>query len=138
MQTPKILTNFAPAQQIMEGKRTHSIHGTVIRGKGLGRLHDMPTANLRPDEGEILPEEGVWATSVLLEGKTYRGLTNVGPRPTVDEDPAISVETMIIDFDEDLYGKEMTLIFRKRIRSVMKFSSLDALRRQIAEDMKEL
>ena len=114
------------------------LSGTVVHGKGKGRLYGMPTANLRPFDGEALPAEGVWAVEVLLDGRTYRGLTNVGPRPTVDDNPAPTVETMLLDFDEEIYGKTLTITFLERIRPVMRFSGLDALRRQISLDIEKL
>lgn len=111
------------------------IGGTVIHGKGKGHLHRMPTANLYMFSGSTLPEYGVWATRVFLDGKAYFGVTNVGLRPSVDQSDTPSVETLIIDFDGDLYGRELWLEFVSYIRPTIKFDSLDDLRTQIDSDI---
>ena len=111
------------------------ISGTVIHGKGKGKLYGMPTANLRPYSGEILPEFGVWATDVILDGREHRAITNVGLRPSVDDSPEVTVETMILDYEGDIYGKEMTVIFRKYIRETRKFANLTELKSQIEKDI---
>ena len=117
-----------------------SICGTVVHGKGHGHLHGMPTANLQIDGGSVLPENGVWATTVYVEGivKAYRGLTNVGTRPSDDDSPEITVETFITDFSGDLYDKRLRLDFNRYIRPTRKFDGgLDELRGQIEKDLKE-
>ena len=112
------------------------LHGLVVHGKGRGHLHSMPTANLKPFRGQDLPGFGVWSVKVFYAGKYYRGLSNVGLRPSDDDSPIPSVETLIFDFDEDIYGKKITLEFEKFIRPTRKFSNLDELRTQIELDIK--
>ena len=83
--------------------------GQVVHGRGKGRTVDMPTANLLPDPGQPLPPEGVYASLVEVDGAFHPGVTNVGPRPTVDQDAAPTVETYLIHFREDLYGRRITV-----------------------------
>lgn len=111
--------------------------GTVVHCKGRGHLHGMPTANLEPYAGQPLPGYGVWATRVRIGDKVYNGVTNVGLRPSDDDNRMPSVETMILDFDEDIYDREMTLEFVKFLRRTMKFDNLDQLRLQIDKDVEQ-
>ena len=117
----------------------HNMHarlsGTVVHGKGHGHLHGLPTANLQPFEGEMPPPQGVWKTRVFLEGKIYEGLTNVGLRPSDDDSDKLTVETLIMDFDRDIYGYDMTLEFVSFVRKTRQFSSLDELKIQIEQDL---
>ena len=109
--------------------------GVVVHGKGRGHVHGMPTANLEPFKGETLPKEGVWKTRVIVDGKVYGGLTNVGLRPSDDNSDKTTVETLIKDFDGDIYGQEMILEFERYIRETRKFANLDELRGQIELDL---
>lgn len=108
--------------------------GRVIHGKGLGRTVDMPTANLLPDPGQRLPAGGVYATAVAVEGRVYPGVTNVGERPTVDRERAVTVETFIIGLHRDLYGKRMELAFWHYLRPTVKMASLEAVKDQVRRD----
>ena len=98
------------------------LNGKVVRGKALGRTVGMPTANLCVTEG-TMPEEGVYATRILIDGQSYISVTNIGRRPTVDDESYITVETFIIDFSGDLYGKTISVYFIERIRDIVKFNS---------------
>ena len=109
--------------------------GKVIAGKGLGRTVNMPTANLDISSEAIVPKEGVYATRVTLRGNTYAGLTNVGRRPSVDDDNRTTVETYILDFDEDIYGETLTIEFVSYIRQVMKLANLEEVRQQVNRDI---
>ena len=111
------------------------VSGFVIHGKGKGKLYGMPTANLRPYKGEALPEYGVWATKVVTGGREFKALTNVGLRPSVDDSKEPTIETMIVDFQGEIYGEEMTVIFCKYIRPTRKFADLAELRTQIEKDL---
>lgn len=113
-----------------------SLAGTVVHGKGFGHTIGFPTANLEVTVGTKLPPRGVYVTDVKLEGKHYKGITNVGTRPTVDESKTITVETYILDFDDDIYDKMLELKFIKRLRGVKKFNNIDELKAQIAVDKK--
>ena len=114
-----------------------AVRGIVVHGKGHGHLHGMPTANLEllQDGGITLPHEGVWKTRTKIDGFTYASVTNVGLRPTDDDDKTPTIETYIIDFDKDIYGKEITVFFEEYIRPTRKFDSLDELRAQIEKDI---
>lgn len=108
--------------------------GLVVHGKGHGRRHGMPTANLQPFDNKQLPTYGVWAVRVFVAGKEYRGVTHVGVRPSDDDSPHPTVETLILDFDGDLYGRFMCIEFLRYIRPTQTFRNLDELRVQIERD----
>ena len=110
--------------------------GTVTHGRGLGNKVGMPTANLLVDEGQILPPLGVYATRVRHGGMAYIGVTNVGQRPSVDNDQDITVETFLLDFQGDLYHEEITVEFFARLRDIRVFPSLEAVRDQVFADAK--
>ena len=110
--------------------------GEVVHGKGLGRTVGMPTANLLVMEGE-LPEAGVYAGRVEVEGNQYKAVTNIGNRPSVDCDQQVTVESFIMDFEGDLYGKQMKLELVKYLRAVQKFSGLEGVLEQVKKDIAE-
>ena len=115
----------------------HILSGTVIPGKQLGRTIGIPTANLALPEGLVIPKFGVYACKVWVKGETYRAVTNIGSRPTVNG-TGITVEPWLLDFDGDLYGKTITLEFHKFLRPEQKFPSLDALKQQISRDAEQV
>lgn len=108
--------------------------GTVIHGRGIGKLVGMPTANLKVEQEHELPTAGVYIAKVLLDGRTYYGITHIGTRPTVDGDRDISVETHILNFNEDLYGREMEIQLFTKLRSPQRFDNLSLLLEQIIKD----
>ncbi len=108
--------------------------GRVSHAHGRGSTFGYPTANILPDGSRLLPACGVYATSVSVDGKVYPGGTNVGAKPTFGDD-ITSVETFIIDFDGDIYGKEIKLAFYDKLRDIKKFPSADALARQLDGDV---
>lgn len=110
--------------------------GVVVDGEKKGRQLGFPTANVLPPEGSILPANGVYAVRFLVEGKSYEGVCNVGVKPTFNN-PDIRqaiVEVHVLNFNGDLYGKEVAVEWIKHIRDEQKFESLDALIVQIAKD----
>lgn len=110
--------------------------GIVVDGEKKGRQLGFPTANVLPPEGSILPANGVYAVHFIVEGKSYEGVCNVGVKPTFNN-PDIQqaiVEVHVLDFNDDLYGKEVAVDWVKRIRDEKKFDSFDALIAQIAKD----
>lgn len=111
----------------------HILTGTVMPGKQLGRTIDIPTANLPLPHGVLTPKLGVYACAVEIDGKTYAAVTNVGTRPTVDG-TGITVEPWILDFEGDLYGRELTLAFHEFLRPEQKFPDLESLKAQIRRD----
>jgi riboflavin kinase/FMN adenylyltransferase len=112
------------------------LSGKVVHGKALGRTVGMPTANLCIEDGTI-PEDGVYATRISVQGKTYTSVTNIGRRPTVDDESYITVETFIIDFNEDIYGQFVELEVYKFLRPIHKFSSLEEVQKQVNKDIEE-
>lgn len=114
--------------------RAYQICGTVVRGKNRGgRLLGIPTANLKIAD-ELTPKTGVYAVTVLVDGRTYPGVTNIGFNPTFGNG-VLSVETHLLDFSGDLLGRTITLTFLERIRDERTFESINDLARQIARDI---
>ena len=118
----------------MNPKPAYSLTGTVVHGRGIGKLVGMPTANLETSPGIPLPPAGVYLTRVLLEGREHLGVTNVGTRPTIDRDLEITVETHLLNFSGDLYGREMTILLYDRLRSPLRFPDFSQLLEQIRRD----
>ncbi len=112
----------------------HILSGQVVSGRQLGRTIGIPTANLSLPEGLLAPRFGVYACKVWAEGRAYLAVTNVGTRPTVSGE-GVTVEVHLLDFEGDLYGKEITVAFYAFLRPEQKFASLEELRAQIAADI---
>jgi len=117
--------------------RPFSISGEVIHGKSLGRKLGFPTANLSIPKEQIVPKDGVYMTQINFDGKSFLGITNLGAKPTVDISER-NIETYILDFDGDLYGKEIEVEFLKRLRDIKRFDSIEELKKQLDKDKKEL
>jgi riboflavin kinase/FMN adenylyltransferase len=113
--------------------RPYNLSGEVISGHRRGRDLGFPTANLRPDKA-LIPARGIYAVRLLLEGKARQGVLNIGFNPTFS-DNTLSVEVHIFDFDEDIYGKRLEVLFIDRIRDEMKFESPARLVEQIRRDV---
>ncbi len=111
----------------------HVLSGQVVAGQKLGRTIGIPTANLELPEQLVQLKFGVYACKTVLDGKEYLAVTNVGIRPTVGGEK-VTVEPWILDFDGDLYSKEITLEFYKFLRPEQKFENLDTLQGQIRAD----
>lgn len=109
--------------------------GKVVHGKALGRTVGMPTANLKIYGTKRRPPNGVYATRTWIEGISYPGVTNVGLRPSVDDLPEITIETMLADFDKDIYGEKMITEFPLYIREIRKFDGVEAVWQQVQKDM---
>ncbi len=110
--------------------------GKIVAGEGRGKMLLFPTANIVPAPHLVWPGGGVYLTAVGgLDGKVYFGLTNVGTKPTFN-DGALTVETYIIDFEGDLYGREIVIYFLMRLRDTLNFSTTAFLREQICEDIR--
>ena len=114
--------------------RYYSIRGKVVKGKQLGRTIGFPTANIIPDKKKLLPPFGAYNTLVDIDGKMYKAITNVGNNPTIDEENDITIEANILEFSEDIYGKEITIHFIDHIRGEMKFDSIETLKKQLELD----
>lgn len=116
----------------------HCLSQTVRHGQRIGRTIGIPTVNLTVPGHVLVPGRGVYISRVYLpDGSSYAGVTNVGTRPTVTDGDAISVETFLLDFDGDLYGKQIRLEFCRFLRPETRFDSLEALRDQIRRNIEQ-
>lgn len=113
----------------------YSVSGIVEHGRKLGRTIGMPTANILPEKGKLLPPNGVYHSKVTAGGKTYKGISNVGCKPTVNTENVVDVETYLYDFTEDLYGRDITVELLAFRRPEMKFDSVDSLKKQMEADL---
>lgn len=113
--------------------RNFILEGKVIKGKQLGRKLGFPTVNLDYNKNFVIPRGGVYYTAVEYDGKMYKGITNIGYNPTVN-DEKLGVETHMFNFNEEIYGEHVRIYFIGRIRDEKKFSSLDALIEQLKRD----
>jgi riboflavin kinase / FMN adenylyltransferase len=116
------------------------ISGEVVRGKQLGRTIGFPTANVRPGEPfKLLPRNGVYAVEVQTGDRKWKGMLNIGTRPTVDaERNERTIEVHLFDFNEDLYGRNITILFHAWLRNEIKFNSLQELKDQLTVDKAEV
>ena len=115
---------------------SYFIHGNVVPGEKIGRKIGFPTANIRlSDSRKLLPGCGVYAVRVIFEGDEYMGMLNIGTSPTIKEKyPGKTVEVHIIDFQREIYNKEVDIHFVKRLRDEVKFSNDKELIRQLNDD----
>ena len=111
----------------------HILTGKVVHGHQLGRRLGFPTANLMLPKELAIPKFGVYACRCLVDGVRYPAVTNVGTRPTV-AGVGVTVETWILDYSGDLYGREITLEFLKFLRPELKFPTLEALQKAVLAD----
>ncbi|WP_320020000.1 bifunctional riboflavin kinase/FAD synthetase [Labilibaculum manganireducens] len=116
------------------------IKGDVVNGKKLGHTIGFPTANIDPQESyKLVPKDGVYAVKVDVDDKRYLGMLNIGVRPTVNNQlDNRSIEVHILDFNQDIYFKNITIHFYQRIRNEQFFTSLDELKAQLAKDKLEV
>lgn len=112
------------------------VKSEVIHGKELGRTIGTPTINMEFPSQKLLPPNGVYVSRVHIDDASYCGVTNVGCKPTVTDSGRIGVETHILDFAGDLYGRELPVEFLHFIRPEMKFASLEELRSQMEGDIR--
>ncbi len=118
--------------------RPFAMNGKVIHGNHLGgTVLDMPTANVKWPECKVLPAFGVYFTEVLVDNKSYHGITNVGYKPTIqcDGDREVLAETYLYDFQGDLYDQNITIRFCDFSRPEQKFDGLECLKEQLSQDM---
>lgn len=128
------LINSGLVDQIYEVKGSHySVKGPVVHGAKKGRLIGYPTANI--DTGQyLIPKTGVYATMTKVDGIWYKSMSSVGHNPTLNCRVDVSVESNLFDFDEDIYGEIIELVFIKRLRDEKKFNSMEALIAEIDND----
>ena len=111
------------------------VTGVVRRGNQIGRTIGIPTINQLPPQEKLLPPNGVYLTEVSIGHKSYRGITNVGCKPTIQGKNPVGVETHILDFNEDIYDRLVTVEFISRVREERRFSSIEALKEQLQNDI---
>lgn len=137
-----VISSSAIRQAIMAGDlaraarglgRPYRVSGTVERGAQRGRTIGVPTVNLAPPEGKLLPPDGVYAVRVEWGGGVAGGMMNQGSRPTVG-DGRRWLEAHLFDFEGDLYGREIRIEWVAPLRAIRRFDSLDALRAQLELD----
>ncbi|MGM9785486.1 MAG: riboflavin biosynthesis protein RibF [Candidatus Cryptobacteroides sp.] len=113
----------------------YSMTGVVVEGNRLGRTIGFPTANMQLYEPlKLIPGNGVYFVEVKTLGRTFKGMCNIGCRPTLGKGNARTIETNIFDFDEDIYGLDLELTFIAKIRDEMRFGSLEELALQLKTD----
>lgn len=113
--------------------RSYSVTGPVIANKGIGRRIGFPTANVKADDCMVLPKSGVYACCVLIDDKRYGAAANVGCNPTVHGE-TVTIEPHILNFNEGIYGKIITVEFVEFLREEIKFPSVEELSAQIGRD----
>lgn len=113
-----------------------TLHGTVVEGQKLGRKIQFPTANIQAsDPDKIIPGYGVYAVQINLLNQTFHGMLNIGSRPTVNTNADNrSIEVNIFDFESNIYGEQIELVFFDKLREEQKFSSIETLKAQLVKD----
>ena len=114
---------------------SYFVSGIVEHGNRLGRTIGFPTINIIPPANKLLPDFGVYITKVTIDGESYQGVTNVGCKPTIEGKNPIGIETYILDFNQDVYGKNACVTFLKKIRNECKFPNIEALSEQMRIDV---
>ncbi len=117
--------------------RNYSIIGKVVGGKKLGNTLGFPTANLELTENFVIPKHGVYNTNTIVDNKTYSSATSVGKNPTF-KDEGLKIESHIIDFSEDIYGKVIELEFVDYLRDEIKFQNLEQLKKKVQDDISKV
>lgn len=115
--------------------KPYTISGTVVDGNHIGRTIDFPTINQNFSQGQLVPAYGVYSAETVIDGKSFRAVTNIGVKPTIDGERSPLAETHILGFSGDLYGRQLEVALTGRIRPERKFASLDELRAQISRDI---
>ncbi len=111
------------------------VMGNVVKGRQIGRTIGIRTLNIEIEMSKLLPPHGVYGTTVVIDGKQYKSITNIGTCPTVTDSESVVVETHVLDFEENIYGSEVILYFDFFIRKEEKFENLEALQKQIHMDI---
>jgi len=114
------------------------LSGKVVEGKRLGRTLGYPTANIEVgDKTKLIPQNGIYAVTTIVDGQRYKGMMSIGFNPTTDVDNKIKIEVNIFNFDKEIYGKQIAVHFHKRLRSEEKFNSLEELIKQLERDKED-
>lgn len=113
----------------------YSVSGKVLHGNQIGRTIGFPTINFEPEKEKILPPFGAYVSSVTVDGISYKAVTNVGMKPTVEGNKSLTVETHILDFAKDVYDDFLEVSLLHFIRPETKFESFEALKKQLKSDV---
>ena len=132
----RLLTNGQAEDAATLLTRPYSFTAEVVHGKSLGHTIGVPTVNQYFPQKMLIPRHGVYITDCKIDGKIYRGVSNVGVHPTVDNDARVNCDTHLLDLSQDLYGKRIQICFLKFLRPEKKFDSLDALCKQLQADIR--
>jgi riboflavin kinase/FMN adenylyltransferase len=124
--------NISEANRLLG--RDFFLSGIVIKGEGRGKKIGFPTANIQVDKMSIKPQKGVYATKTYYKGMLFNSITNVGINPTFGGEK-LNIETNIFDFDNDIYGEDISVHFLDKIRDEKKFSTVNDLVEQIKLDI---
>jgi riboflavin kinase / FMN adenylyltransferase len=114
------------------------LNGYVIKGRQLGSEIGFPTANINPDyEYKLIPKDGVYVVEVIIDGANHYGMMSIGTNPTVNDDPGKrTIEVNIFDFEKDIYGSKLCIVFKQRLRDQIRFDNISLLSRQLELDKK--
>lgn len=115
--------------------RPYAVRGMVVHGSEIGRQMGFPTVNMIPGREKLLPPNGVYASRIILADGGFYGVTNVGVKPTVSDEGAVTVETNIFDFDREIYGQEAVVELVHFQRPEMKFTGRENLAQQLERDI---
>lgn len=136
-------TEFATIKNLVESGAVYDaalrlghaffLRGMVVEGNRIGRKLGFPTANLRPDPGQVIPGQGVYVGLGYVLGRWYDCMINIGIRPTLDLEQ-VTIEGHLLDFNQDIYGEAISFHFLVRIRDEMRFVSLGSLKNQLEND----
>ena len=129
-----ILSGDVPAATKLLG-RFYNVEGVVVSGAGRGTGLGYPTANIEPEK-ELLPPSGIYAAFVMVDGRRYMGALNIGAKPTF-EDYTSTLEVFLLDYEGDLRGKKLNVLFVEKLRDIVKFDGPESLKRQIAADVEK-
>jgi riboflavin kinase/FMN adenylyltransferase len=115
--------------------RPYGVEGRVVHGQQRGRTIGFPTANLMTNN-RVIPRAGVYVTAILIEGAWRRSITNIGVRPTFEQEAQPTIETFVLDWNGDLYGDVIRVRFLHRVRDERKFGGIEELKTQIGRDLR--
>ena len=118
--------------------RYYKISGKIVSGKKRGRLLGFPTANIKPSKELLIPCKGIFATIAVIKNTNFLSGTSIGYNPTFEKEKKISIETFIIDFNEDLYNQKISLSFISKIREEKKFKNTEDLIKQMHSDISHI
>ncbi|MCH5252348.1 MAG: bifunctional riboflavin kinase/FAD synthetase [Lachnospiraceae bacterium] len=139
----EIISSTRIREKISEGKMSevnellgtpYFIYGKVQQGNQIGRTISVPTANIVPEPHKVLPPFGVYAILAETDNKQYRGVGNLGIKPTIPGENPVGLEVWLFDYEGDLYGKEITISLMAFQRPEKKFDSVESLKQQIMKD----